>query len=208
MSPNCPNCGEPKYCKPCSQPTPTSHVQKTSLLLREWLTLITCMPWYHSHQQKPDVECQYGVVEFVAAEPSGNASRDRELISDELQCSSWMKSWKYTLRLTIKGFNKFQDGSSELSVYPMDVLADIVDKYSAFPNLQKALSDRGIKVNRFFDVTALVKESDGCCWENQAQMNIEICLKRKVSMSHQQVKEICIKFCEGEVECPEPQEDC
>lgn len=202
------DCGNDKWCKPCDLPLATNSVARISLSLREYLTAITCIPWYHGHENKPKEDGQYGVVEFIASDKTG--SPNRKLIkSGEIEhCETVTNSRSYTMRLSVKGVKQFANDGEIFTYYPMDVLADIEDKHFSFIELKKALSDKGIVVIRFNGVTALVKTDDGCCSDNQAQMNIEICVDRKVSMSRKIIQAMCLKLCSGEVICPQDQQDC
>ncbi|NKB76253.1 MAG: hypothetical protein GKR96_04240 [Gammaproteobacteria bacterium] len=199
------NCGDSANCLPCETPSVTANSYHVIEELRKWLSLVTCIPWYQSHPEGAEPDGQFGMVEVLYFERKQGSRGEITSVVDLTGCQSLVSHWEYDVSLTVKRTRKVLYGSDERTISAADVLMDVRDKYS-IPKISKLITN--LSVSKWNRIDSLVKDEGMCCWENEAQQNIELCVKRETSIRFGLINALCFQLCDNEITCPEKPEEC
>lgn len=199
------DCGNLELCRDCVAPENANLVEMNKTL-RQWLTAVTCIPWYQSPPSEKEPSGQFGVVEFKGYEFGRNKRGVEGVNTETLKgCTTSTLSVQIWAQITIKGRSTFTIDGNEITRTPGDVMMDLHQAY-LFDEISNStpfpIKEWGDERN------VLVNDDDKCCWHDSASLLVGFCVERQISRGEQYFNAACLKFCEGEIICPEEQEDC
>lgn len=193
-------CGD--NCYSCVTPSLSSSALIDNLIA--WLSAVTCIPWFNSNEDAQELKTQFGVVELVQAEASTTSASEKIKIDEDNYCLVRRRYFDFSINLSVKGVRSVVYSSSEqdtnINITPMDVLMDVVMHYENIDEIKSTLD--GLTIMSFGEIESDIVNDNKCCWYSRANMNITTCHLKKVSREAKIIKEICLKICDGQTNCP------
>jgi len=202
------SCGNTDICWNCSAPSASSNTSIADKLIREYLTEITCIPWYRDFEKAAQNKGMFGVLEALQTASRGTLKQKAKEI-DAGTCVIYRQNRLRSYNLRIQGIKYREYNDEQIEVMPSDVLEEIEARHMQIKSVRDILSEAEMSITSFGDVLPLVDEATGCCYYDRAEMNIQICTVKEVSIKtdKQAIENLCFRVCGGEINCPDP-EDC
>ena len=191
--------------KNCHKPDPNSYAFHLLETLRVWLSSVTGIPWYQSHEDAKQPDQIFGIAEITGAIRGEKAKSDKKIINEDDACKVMRRYYELSIALKVKNKSKAIYNGQEYIVTPLDILMDVQMSYD-YQKIANSLNSFTIK--EFNEINSLVKEDDSCCWHNEASMNIELCVVREFSRTEKIIKDICLSICKDGVSCPKQESEC